>query len=406
MSKNMENNKIEDNSIIIRKENKTYLNLCFCHMNVGLIFVYIYILASSLSSITTRILFHDYKFLFNFTLFFLEQSACTIIFQTFKRNIQIDIQTFLKNKYFYFLFSIVYILNVLCVFYGHQLVSNVSMYFTLKKLTPLMLFLNDFFIGKKKISSITILSIFLIVGGSLLVAKDSFSKDYLGYGIVLISNLLTITYSKLTEIYHKITGYTNLKLLIINNYLTLPILLIAIFISDEYKKLYDYFNNENNGSEGSVHSLIFYLFLYCLVCSILTSSFFISNEKNSSLITKLLSNSRSIFVTVALHIFNKKKNKLSIEILIGLVLAIIGSILINVESIFKNINTDNKNFNEVKEDSKLKNNNIDEENKEKNNNNEMKKIKMNKINIEDENKEKINYDEEIMIINNRKKNQK
>ena len=408
MPNNMENNNKEANSILIKRDDKTYLNLCFCHMNIGLIFVYIYILASSLSSITTRLLFHDYKFLFNFTLFFLEQSACTIIFQMCKRNITIDLQTFWKNKYFYIIFSVVYILNVLSVFYGHQLVSNVSMYFTLKKLTPLMLFLSDFFFGKKKISSTTILSIFLIVGGSLLVAKDSFSRDYLGYGIVLISNILTITYSKLTEIYHKITGYTNIQLLIYNNYITLPILLTGIFATGEYIKLYEYFTSQDNGSEGGVHSLIFYLILYCLVCSVLTSSFFISNEKNSSLITKLLSNSRAIFVTVFLHIFNKKKNKLNANILIGLILAIIGSILINVESIFKNINTSNKFSKKNSKGENKDKNNSDEEKKMKASTEEESKEKKNKNEIgnkgknngnEEENKEKNNNEEEIMIVN-------
>ena len=325
--------------IIVDKNDKKYLNLCVCHLNLGLIFVYIYILASSLSSIITRIVFHSYNFKFNFTLFFFEQTVCTIIFSFFKNNIQIDFQTFLKNIYFYIIFSTIYIMNVLSVFYGHQLVINVSMYFSLKKLTPLMLFFIDCFIGKKKISIITILSIFLIVGGSLLVAKDSFTKDYLGCGIVLISNILTITYSKLTEIYHKKTGYTNLKLLLYNNYLTLPVLLLGIFLTGEYKKIYEYINDsENNGSEGTFSGLIFYIFLYGIVCSVLTSSFFISNEKNSSLITKLLSNSRAIFVTVALHIFDKDKNKLNATIFLGLLLAIIGSILINIESIMKNIN--------------------------------------------------------------------
>ena len=325
--------------IIVDKNDKKYINLCICHLNLGFIFVYIYILASSLSSIITRIVFHTYKFKFNFTLFFFEQTICTIIFSFFKKNIQIDFQTFLKNIYFYLLFSTIYILNVLSVFYGHQLVVNVSMYFSLKKLTPLMLFFIDCFVGKKNISMITILSIFLLVGGSILVAKDSFTKDYLGCAIVLISNVLTITYGKLTEIYHKVTGNTNLKLLLINNYITLPILFLGIFLTGEYKKIYKYiYNEENNGSEGSFLGLSFYLFLYGIVCSVLTSSFFISNEKNSSLITKLLSNSRAIFVTVALHIFDKDKNKLNTTILLGLILAIIGSILINIESIMKNIN--------------------------------------------------------------------
>ena len=336
---NVETNKKFFGLIIVDKNENKHLNLGICHLNLGLIFVYIYIIVSSLSSIITRILFHTYQFKFNFTLFFLEQLICAFVFAFFKKNIQIDFQTFLKNLYFYLGFSTVYILNVLSVFYGHQLVKNVSMYFSLKKLTPLMLFFIDCFVGKKKISLITIISIFLLVGGSILVGKDSFTADYLGCGIVLISNILTIAYSKLTEIYHKITGYTNIKLLFYNIFLTLPILFIGIFLTGEYQKLYDYFYGiEDNGSEGSFMGLSFFIFLYGLICSILTSSFFISNEKNSSLITKLLSNSRAIFVTVALHIFDKKKNKLNTPILLGLILAIIGSILINIESIMKNIN--------------------------------------------------------------------
>ena len=336
---NNEDNKKCFGLIHVDKNNNKYINLCICHLNLGLIFAYIYIIASSLSSIITRIIFHYYQFKFNFALFFLEQSVCTIIFTIFKKDIQLDFQSFLKHIYFYIAFSTVYILNVLSVFYGHQLVINVSMYFSLKKLTPLMLFFIDCFIGKKKISMTTIVSIFLLVGGSILVAKDSFTKDYLGCGIVLISNVLTITYSKLTEIYHKVTGSTNIKLLIYNNYLTLPILFLGIFLTGEYRRIYAYFyGEENNGSEGTYMGLTFYLFLYGIVCSVLTSSFFISNEKNSSLITKLISNARAVFVTVALHIFDKNKNKLNMTILLGLILAIIGSILINIESILKNIN--------------------------------------------------------------------
>ena len=337
---NNEGNKKCFGLIFIDKNNNKYLNFGICHLNLGLIFAYIYIIASSLSSIITRIIFHYYQFKFNFTLFFLEQTICTVIFTIFSRNIQLDFQNFLKHIYFYLIFSTIFILNVLSVFYGHQLVVNVSMYFSLKKLTPLMLFFIDCFIGKKQISITTIVSIFLLVGGSILVAKDSFTKDYLGCGIVLISNILTIVYSKLTEIYHKVTGSTNIKLLIYNNYITLPILFLGIFLTGEYKRLYEYFySEENNGSEGTVAGLSFYLFLYGIVCSVLTSSFFVSNEKNSSLITKLISNTRAIFVTVALHIFDKKKNKLNLSIFLGLFLAIIGSILINIESICKNINT-------------------------------------------------------------------
>ena len=157
----------------------------------------------------------------------------------------------------------------------------------------------------------------------------------------------------------------------INNYITLPILLLGIFLTGEYKKIYEYiYNEENNDSEGTFLGLLFYLFLYGITCSVLTSSFFISNEKNSSLITKLLSNSRAIFVAVVLHIIDKNKNKLNATILFGLILAIIGSILINIESIIKNITRQKESENENESD------NIDNNSNNKNNFEEV-KIKVN-----------------------------
>ena len=224
MSDILEINEDKGNGFIIKKEGKSYLNFYFCQVNTGLIFLYMYAIFSSI-------------------------------------YINIDVKTFLKNKYFYIFFAYIYMLNVLSVFYGNQLVLNVSMYFSLKKLTPLMLFFIDFYVGKKKLSWITILCIFLICGGSFLIAFDSFSKDYLGYVVVIISNGMSIAYSKLSEIYIKVTGYSNMKLLIYNNYLTLPAIVIGIFYTGEHKKLYEYIITEGYSSEGSFMGLVFFLLL-------------------------------------------------------------------------------------------------------------------------------------------------
>ena len=207
-------------------------NICIC--------LYFIVFIKQSNSIITRILFHNYKFLFIFTLFFFEQFLSMLLFLFLKRNINIiiDLSIFWKNKYFYIVFSIIYFFNVIFVFYGHKLVLNVSMYFTLKKLALLILFLNDYFISKKKIGSIAILSIVLILIGSILVAKDSFTNDFTGYVIVLISNILTVIYCKMTELYHKMTGFKNIQLLIYNNYLTLPILFLCILFTGEFKKVY------------------------------------------------------------------------------------------------------------------------------------------------------------------------
>ena len=128
---------------------------------------------------------------------------------------------------------------------------------------------------KKKIDFITILCIFLITGGSLIINSDTFSKDYLGYVVVLINNLATISSSKYSEVFRRKTGDSNLKLLIYNAYIINPLLFLGIFITGEYKRLIQYFSDENSSNiEGTYFGLFFYLFLSCFFSVILNSSFF------------------------------------------------------------------------------------------------------------------------------------
>jgi hypothetical protein len=295
-------------------------------------------------NVVNRILFQNYKFLFNFTLIFLQQFVSLILFRlgtnnkNFKNKVgELSFEDFKKYKFYYLSFSLIFIANTFFNFYGNQLVKNISMFLSLKKLTLVMLFFIDFFYGKKKLSCITITCIFLVTGGSILVGIDSFSNDYFGYIVVFFNNVTAISYSKFTEVFRKHTGITNLKLLVYNNYLAMPILTIAIISTGEAKRLYIYFTCENNGSEGTYYGLMLFLFISCLFCAILTSSFFISNEKNSSLMTNLLTNTKTIFTSVTLYLFDKAKNKLSIPIFIGLIMSTLGAIFINAESLFNNL---------------------------------------------------------------------
>ncbi len=83
----------------------------------------------------------------------------------------------------------------------------------------------------------------------------------------------------------------------------------------------------------------------CIFTAILLSALFMSNEKSSSLMTHLLTNTKSVFISVFLYFFDSSKNKLNLVILIGLIMSTAGAILVNAETIFKNIslkNRDNK----------------------------------------------------------------
>ena len=376
-----EEEKGEEGCLIINRGNKSFLNLIWCELNIGLAFTYLYIFSAAMLNVVNRILFQNYKFLFNFTLIFLQQLTSLIIFtlgtsnQNFRNKLgELSIQDFSKYKCYYISFSLIFIANTFFNFYGNQLVKNVSMFLSLKKLTLVMLFFIDFFYGKKKLSCITITCIFLIAGGSILVGMDSFSNDYFGYVVVFFNNVTAISYSKYTEVFKKHTKVSNLKLLVYNNYLNMPILILCIFVSGEAKKLYIYFTSENNGSEGTILGLAMFLTISCVFCAILTASFFISNEKNSSLLTNLLTNTKTIFTSVTLYLFDKSKNKLSIPIFVGLAMGTLGAIFINAESLFYNLSLkksnkkENKGENKNPEEAEL----IEVEDKDKNSKNKEK----------------------------------
>ena len=75
------------------------------------------------------------------------------------------------------------------------------------------------FSSGKKIDFIAILCIFFIMGSSFIINSDSLSKDYLGYVAVILNNIATLTISKFSEVFRKITFDKNWKLLIYTVYI-------------------------------------------------------------------------------------------------------------------------------------------------------------------------------------------
>ena len=114
----------------------------------------------------------------------------------------------------------------------------------------------------------------------------------------------------MTETFKKNTGVPNLKLLI--NYFT-----------------------EEQIFEGTYFGDLVYLFFFCFFCVLLILSFFISNEKNSSLFTVMLSNSKDIIIT-GLSFFWLKGTKFSFFIIGGMLISTVGAVLIAVKSMLDN----------------------------------------------------------------------
>ena len=348
-----ENKTIEKGEL--QNEPKIYINCGCFQISIGIILTYIYIFISIFLNLNNRIIYHKYNFKNNFTLLFFQQFFSLIFFtilnstsETFKKQAgEISFNDFYKFKYYYLSFCIIFTCNMLSSFYGNQLVLNVSMYVTLRKLVLVMIFFLDFFWYKKPIKLITIFCVFLITIGTVLVSMDDFTFDYFGYFVVIINNTLTIIYIKFSETFKKKTKVTNLKLLVYNSYLSNPILILMIFISGEYLHVYNYFCDNN--VENFYYGFILFLFISCTLCVILNSSFLLSNEKNSSLFTQLLSNSKDILFSF-LSYFVFKNNKLTLRIIIGLIISTFGALLISMKSISENLILDKKKEKEKEEE--------------------------------------------------------
>ena len=327
----------------LQQEKKSYLNLYFCQISVGIIFAYLYIIISILMNVINRIIFHTYHFKFNFTILFFQQLFCVITFtllslysKTYRSKVgEISFNDFRTLYINYISFSLIFILNNLSGFIGSQLIENTPMYLTLRKLVLVMIYLYDLVIDKKKISKFTSACIILVSFGTVLAGIEDFSTDYLGYLVVIIYNSLTVLYNKLTEIFKKKTGVPNLKLLVYNSFLSCPVLFILIIVTKEYKNLYTYFKEEKV-FEGSYFGLFVNLLASFGFCVAMIMSFFISNEKNSSLFTAMLSNSKDIAIT-AISYFCLKNTKFTFYIVGGLLISTLGAVMISVKSMMDNM---------------------------------------------------------------------
>jgi hypothetical protein len=334
---NLHSTSSESNS----QEKKKYINLYISQLSVGIIFTYIFIICSITINIVNRVIFWKYKFKFNFTLVLLQQLFCMIFFTICSQKSQIFIEQtggvsfedFWKLKYQYIGYCIFFILKTVTSFLGYQLVTNIPMYVNLRKFLTAMTFIYQYFCKKKKISNINIFVVILLTLGALLTGIDDYSTDIKGYLAVFMKNMFNLVNLEVSENFKKLYGMTNLNLLVYNSILSTPLLLIYIFINGEFFRLIDYFQEDH---DFSYLHLIFFLFISCSIVMVTNASFFISNEKNTSLFTQLVSDTKYIVITFISYIVLRSfiftwKN------ITGLFLSTLAAIIITLTSLYDNI---------------------------------------------------------------------
>ena len=196
------------------EEPKTYINFYCCKLSINIIFTLSYVTAAILLNILLRVVFYTYHFnKYNFTYTLLQQLFCIVFFfivshksETFKSKAgEISFNDFLKLKYYYISFAIIFILNVMTIFYGTQLIVNAAMYQTLRKLVLVLVYFVDLFCGYKKITCFTSICVFMVTFGGLLSGIDTFSRDYFGIVVTMVSNIINVAYNKFTELFKRKT---------------------------------------------------------------------------------------------------------------------------------------------------------------------------------------------------------
>ena len=373
----------ESAKIYEEEEPKEYINLFCCHLSLNIIYTLLYVSSAVFLNVINRVIFYTYHFnQYNFTFMLMQQLFCIVFFlilsfksQTFKAKAgEISFSDFLTLKYYYFSFGVVFILNALVTIIGTQMIINAAMFQTLRKLVLVKVYIFDLFFGYKKISTFTSICVILVTIGGLLSGIDTFSRDYLGIAVTMIGNIITVAYNKFTESFRRKTGVPNLKLLVYNCYMVGPVLFILIFISGEYQRLVLYFQEGGYSSEeneGSFLGFFCSMFFSCSLVIVLNCGFFMSNEKNSSLFTILLANTKDV-VTSFLSYFILKGNKFTVNIFLGMVISTTGAFMFSSKSICDNMlsksETDYKTTNKNIESSEFNKVEIQSYNNEGNNN--------------------------------------
>ena len=334
------------------EEPKTYINFYCCKLSLNIIYTIYYVSAAVFLNIVNRIVFYTYNFnVYNFTFMFLQQLLCIIFFyfvsnhsEIFKSQAgEISFKDFLRLKYYYISFASLFMFNTIIIFVGTTMIINATMFQTLRKLVLVKVYFIDLCCGYKKITTFTSICVFMVTIGGILSGIDTFSRDYIGIGITLISNFSCVAYNKYTEVFKRKTGVPNLKLLVYNSYISGPCLFVLIFLTGEYKRLYLYFIEQRyltgvNQEEGSLFGFIFFVAFSCSLVIILNSSFFMSNEKNSSMFTILLANTKDLFTSILSYFF-LAGNKYTVNIVLGLLISTTGAVMFSSKSICDNMLT-------------------------------------------------------------------
>ena len=133
--------------------------------------------------------------------------------------------------------AIIYLLNIMFGLMALQHI-NIPIYNTLRRSGILLVIAVEYFIYAGRLPSRSILlSVMVIVLGTLIAGIRDLSFDMLSYSIAMIANLLTALYIVLVKYYGKALDLEPLSLLYYNNLISLPLsMLLSLILQDDFQK--------------------------------------------------------------------------------------------------------------------------------------------------------------------------
>ena len=317
----------------------TYIDLYFCALPLETTYALLYMISSGSLNFIHLLVFFRYNFKFNFSYMFCHQLSLSIFFtilinsKSFKKNTdQISFSDFMTLKWFYFTFSIIYALHYLTSYFAMQLLESSLTFFSLRKLTYLMVCIYQLLVGVKKFSYDKIISLGLIAAGGYLCIIDDLTKLYLGILIVMLSDYISSAYHIYSWSFIKRKGVSNLKILIYNSYILVPGLFVIIFISGEFSDLIKYFNEKGYESIfyiNRVEGLFIILGISCFLVVLTMSKYLLNDGQNFSTNVAIINNLND-FLTNGLAYFYIIGFDESVSVIIGFVISIIGNIIGNI----------------------------------------------------------------------------
>lgn len=212
--------------------------------------------------------------------------------------------------------SFVFVLNVGAGFVGLQMV-NIPTFLCLRRTTTIFVLVMDYFIRGVVAPRPMRASLSVIAVGAVVAGWADMSGDVLGYGYVILNNLMTALYLSFTSKFSKDTGIKSFGLLYYNSMLALPMTLTLALVTNEFGGVIEYLQSTSTG---------FILALSTSSCLgvVLTYAMFLCTTVNSPVATSVTGNIKDLFsTTLGFVMFHEAK--MTINLFWGLLISFTGS---------------------------------------------------------------------------------